>query len=39
MSVDRGQRKLARKVAALVGPARRALYTVPASPGLNRFIF
>ena len=37
MSVDRGQMKMARKVAALVGPARRVLYPVTASPELNAY--
>jgi len=39
MSVDRGQKKLARQMAALVGPAKRTLYTVDASPGLNLYVF
>ena len=38
MSVDRGQMKLARKVEELVGPARRVLYTVTASPALNQYV-
>lgn len=38
MSVDRGNMKLARKMAELIGPAKRALYTVAASPGLNRYV-
>jgi len=39
MSVDRGNRRLAKKLAEIVGPAKRALYTVDASPGLNQYVF
>jgi len=38
MSVDRGQKKLARQMAAMVGRAKRSLYTVDASPGLNEYV-
>ena len=38
MSVDRGQKKLARQMAAYVGPAKRTLYSVDASPGLNQYV-
>ena len=38
MSVDRGQKNLARQIAALVCPAKRALYTVDASPALNQYV-
>jgi len=38
MSVDRGNMKLARKLAELVRPAKRALYAVAASPGLNQYV-
>jgi len=38
MSVDRGNMRLARKLAEIVGTSRRALYTVDASPGLNEYV-
>jgi len=38
MSVDRGQKNLARQIAALVCPAKRTLYTVDASPALNQYV-